>query len=441
MSSTRPLPNSLEAEKALLGNCLCCAESLPALDVLTPGDFYSDRNRLIARTISRMRDEKKAVDLVTVTVELQRTGEIEKAGGVAYVTSIPDSVPVGPGKHTEEYSKIIKEKSLLRKIFHLANKVAAEASEVQSAPEEILDGFIKEALSLVREDVSAQHNGVSYQQAAKSLIRSLDRQGGPRIFSGVQSLDDLTGGFRPGELILFTAETGVGKTLLAQQVRQRACRDGHHSLFASAEMSAEHLVSREVATQAEVSHWKMRRPERITPEEIKRIVEATKHQCLKCRILDGELHLSRIAFAARRLKAEGRLDLLVIDYDELVEVPGKDEMEQQRNLVRGAKGLAVELSCSVILVSQLRKLLQGEDRRRPTLQRLYGSGAKAKHPSLIIYVDREYVRELRGEETSAQIAVLKNRDGRIGMIEAYFNVKALRFESVAEREPEEVSVP
>jgi len=113
MNSTRPLPNSAEAEKAFLGNCLCCAESLSTLDTLAPGDFYSDRNRLIARTISRMRDEKRVVDLVTVVEELKRTNEIEKAGGASYVSSLPYGVPVGPGKHTEEYSKIIQEKSLL----------------------------------------------------------------------------------------------------------------------------------------------------------------------------------------------------------------------------------------------------------------------------------------------------------------------------------------
>jgi len=130
------------------------------------------------------------------------------------------------------------------------------------------------------------------------------------------------------------------------------------------------------------------------------------------------------------------LECLILDYDELIEVPGEkgeNEFDLQRRLVRASKSLAMELRCPVILISQLRKALQGEDRKRPTLQRLYGSGAKAKHSSLVIYVDREYVRELRGDETHARIVVSKNRDGNIGSFEAKFNVRTLRFDSIVPR--------
>ena len=189
------------------------------------------------------------------------------------------------------------------------------------------------------------------------------------------------------------------------------------------------MESREVATQANVEHWKMRRNEGITPEDMQSLIQASAHECDRCRIVDGELSLQRIRLAARRMKADVGLECLVVDYDELVSAPGKDEFEEQRNLVRGLKGLAVELSIPVILISQLRKLLAGEDRKKPTLQRLYGSGAKAKHPHCIVYVDREYVRELCGDETAARICVLKNRDGRIGSLDAYFNIRTLRFEN------------
>jgi replicative DNA helicase len=120
----------------------------------------------------------------------------------------------------------------------------------------------------------------------------------------------------------------------------------------------------------------------------------------------------------------------VLDYDELIDVPGKDEWEQQKTLTRAAKSLAIELNCVCILISQLRKTLQGEDRAKPRLQSLYGSGAKAKHASIVLYVDREYVRELEGDETAAQVFVLKSRDGRVGKAECMFNVKTLRFEGI-----------
>ena len=135
------------------------------------------------------------------------------------------------------------------------------------------------------------------------------------------------------------------------------------------------------------------------------------------------------------MKAGSGIALVVIDYDELVQAEGRDEFERQSNLVRDAKLLAVELACPVILISQLRKLLQGEDRKRPTLQRLYGSGSKAKHPHLVLYVDRPYVQDLTGDETAARICVLKNRDGRLGALDVIFNVHTLRFESPIQQVP------
>ena len=150
-------------------------------------------------------------------------------------------------------------------------------------------------------------------------------------------------------------------------------------------------------------------------------------------ILDGELEISRIRRAARKMKKLSGLDLLVLDYDELIEAPGKDEFDRQRNLTRAAKSLGMELHCAVILISQLRKALSGEDVARPTLQRVYGSGAKTKHASIVILADRKYVRELEGDETEAQIFILKNRDGRTGRVRATFDIRKLRFSDAPEK--------
>jgi replicative DNA helicase len=334
------------------------------------------------------------------------------------------------------YARIVKGRSLLRSLIHTCNAITQQAYEAVGNPEETLDLALQTISELAQEATAAQQDGVSYREAAQSLLKQLDqREEGIRIFTDIAELDKITGGFRPSELILFTAETGVGKTLLAQQMRRRACRDGLHTLFANAEMTAENLIARELATEAGVEHWKTRRPEHITPDEMKALLRVSSHECERCRIVDGELSLSRIRLAARKMKAKAGLDCVVVDYDELVDAPGKDEFEQQRNLVRGMKALAVELSIPVVLISQLRKLLQGEDRKRPTLQRLYGSGSKAKHPSCIVYVDREYVRELCGDETAARVCVLKNRSGAVGALDAYFNIRSLRFESVPQPTP------
>jgi replicative DNA helicase len=260
-----------------------------------------------------------------------------------------------------------------------------------------------------------------------------------KIYTDIAKLDQWTGGFREGELIVLTAETGTGKSLFAAQIRARACRDGYLALFCSGEMSRAHLASRELATVSGVTPIKMRRDDLLTEEDFEALITAASHQCKKCRILDGELSLSRIRRAARKMKARAGLDLLILDYDELIEAEGKTEFEQQRVIARAAKSMAQELHCAVILISQLRKTTQGEDAGKPTLQRLYGNAAKQKFASFIVLADRPYVRELEGDEKEAELQLLKSRDGKTGRIKATFNIKNLRFEE-AKEDPSEAQV-
>ncbi len=430
----RPLPSNAEAERCVLGAILLDNAAFIAFDAIKPEDFHGPAHRCIARKMVEMRASGKVVDIVTLNDELTRAGEIETVGGTGYVAALGDGVP--RVSHVLHYCHIVKGRSLLRSLIHTCNAIIQQAYEAVGNPEETMDLALQTISELAQEATAAKQDGVTYREAAQRSLKQLDRrEEGIRIFTDIADLDRITGGFRPSELILFTAETGVGKTLLAQHMRRRACSDGLHTLFANAEMTAENLIARELATEAGIEQWKTRRPERITPDEMKVLFRVSSHECERCRILDGELSLSRIRLAARKMKGKSGLDCVVVDYDELVDAPGKDEFEQQRNLVLGLKALALELSIPVVLISQLRKLLQGEDWKRPTLQRLYGSGAKAKHPSCIVYVDREYVRELCGDETAARVCVLKNRSGAVGAMDANFNIRTLRFESAPQPTP------
>jgi replicative DNA helicase len=292
----------------------------------------------------------------------------------------------------------------------------------------LLDSVIQQFSELARELESIEDDGTTYFDAATQKLAELREGARLTIFTDVDRLDRLTAGFREGEVVVLTAETGTGKSLAAEQIRARACRDGFRALFCSGEMTAAHLAGRELAPAANISPLKMRRDDLLTDEDFASLIEAASHQCKRCRILDGELELTRIRRIARKMKAHGGVDLVILDYDELIDAPGGNEFEQQKNIARFAKSLAVELKCVVILISQLRKTLTGEDAAKPTLQRLYGSGAKQKHASYIILVDRPYVRNLEGDEKEARLWLLKSRDGRTGKINVKFNVKTLRFD-------------
>jgi replicative DNA helicase len=178
----------------------------------------------------------------------------------------------------------------------------------------------------------------------------------------------------------------------------------------------------------------MRREDLLTSEDWSSLIQAASHECKHCKILDGELSLARIRRAARRMKKTDGLDLIVFDYDELIDAPGETELDQQKTLVRAAKNLGVELKCVVILISQLRKALNKEDAKRPSLQRLYGTGAKAKHSSFVIFADRPWVREMQGDEKEAKLFILKSRDGQTGPISASFDVRKLRFGAAPDKQ-------
>jgi len=369
-------------------------------------------------------------DLLAVHDEFARLGESESVGGTPYIASLLEGIALRG--EVLCILRGLRRMASFRGAVYLAENIRQLAMEQAGSAESLLDSAVEKFSSLARDIESPEDDGTPYFDSAAEAL-SVAREGARlKIFTDIDKLDQWTGGFRVGELIVLTAETGTGKSLLAAQIRARACRDNYHALFCSGEMNKAHLASRELASVSGVTPLKMRRDDLLTDEDFEALVNAASHQCKKCRILDGELSLSRIRRAARKMKGRSGLELLILDYDELIEAEGKTEFEQQRVIARAAKSLAIELKCAVILISQLRKTTAGEDAGRPTLQRLYGNAAKQKFASFIILADRPYVRELVGDEKEAELQLLKSRDGKTGRIKATFNIKSLRFEEARE---------
>jgi replicative DNA helicase len=427
----RPLPHSATHERWVLGAILSGSSDYAAVyDLVKPDSFFLDPHRKIFRTIQSLKERGQVPDLLSVHEALLADGGLETIGGIGYLAALSDGIPhIAP---VVQWAGAVREYARRREIIAAADAIQEKAFQSEGQAAEILDNGIDRLSMMARELDGESDDGSTYKTAATNLLGELRENPPARIFTGVDTLDRMLGGLLPGELWIFAAATGVGKTVLAQQTRRRACRDGHHVLYASGEMKATHLQRRELAALAGIPQGKMRRPDAITEEEFTQLIEAAAAQCDACWILDGELDLLRIRRAARRMKARSSVSLVVIDYDELVTVEGDTENDQQRNLARAAKSLGMELDCAVILVSQLRKPLAGEDVKRPTLQSIYGSGAKTKHSTGVLLVDRPWVRELNGDETDAQLFVLKNRDGRLGRIPCRFDIKKLEFLDAAE---------
>jgi replicative DNA helicase len=401
-------------------------QSVELLDTLKPEDFFNAWHRKIAGCILGIHAAGSRPDLLAVHDELTRNGETDAAGGIAYVASLCDGVAL---KSDVLYVlRGLRRMAAFRQAVHLSEHIRQLALEQAGNVEVLLDSAVEKFSILARDLESTEDDGAPYFDSAVEALSGAKEGARLKIYTDVDKLDQWTGGFREGELIVLTAETGTGKSLFAAQIRARACRDHYLALFCSGEMTKAHLASRELATVSGVTPIKLRRDDLLTDDDFQALIEAASHQCKKCRILDGELSLPRIRRAARKMKSRVGLDLLILDYDELIEAEGKTEFEQQRVIARAAKSMALEFKCSVILISQLRKTTQGEDVGKPTLQRLYGSAAKQKFASFIILADRPYVRELQGDEKEAELQLLKSRDGKTGRIKATFNVRSLRFE-------------
>jgi replicative DNA helicase len=422
----RPLPNNIEAERYVLGAVMQDERAYDALLSLKSEDFFNLSNRRIFEAIRELVDRHEPVDLFSVGEELRTNEKLEAAGGIAYVSSLTDGIP--KVSNNEFYAKVVAEKALRRRVIHTANSVMQAAFDEDATTENLLDGASQTMINLAIEGARKDELGKTYRDAAVDCVKALEEREVKPVLTGITELDQRTGGFLPGELIVVTAGTGVGKTLFAQQTRRQACGDGLHTLYCSVEMTPEHLISRELAAEAGVKHWKMRRPNQITRDEYRALLDAAVHQCEKCRILDGELSLQKIRLTSRRLKKHNGLDFIVLDYDELIDAPGTTELDQQRALVRGAKNIAMELKVPVFLISQLRKPMDAKEKVAPTLERIYGSGSKSKHSSFVLYVEREYMKNFEpGTEAQAKIYILKSRDSKVGTAEARFDMDKLRF--------------
>jgi replicative DNA helicase len=426
MTTERALPHSVQLEQYALGAFLAGATGSECVLDLHTEHFFIDAHRKIFTAILAVRERGDTADLLSVHEELLKRSGLEAVGGIAYLAGLTDGIPrIAP---VAQWARTVREFALRREIIAQAEALQQRAFEGDQDAPALLDSGIEVLSGMARDLESVTDEGISYRDAAVGLLNDLRDAARPRLFTGLDSLDRVIGGFLPGELWVIAAATGTGKTVLAQQTRRRACVGGHHVLYASGEMDEKHLQARELAGAAHVPQGKMRHPEKITEVEFSRLVESAAVQCTVCKIIGGDLDLGRIRRTARRMKARTGLSLIVLDYDELISVKDSEtEMEQLRLLARAAKSLALELDCAVILISQLRKALEGEDLKRPTLQLIYGSGAKTKFATGVLIAHRPYVQTLDGDEAEAVLFILKNRDGRLGRIDCRFDVQKLEF--------------
>jgi replicative DNA helicase len=437
----RPLPHNLEAERSVLGAILIHNDAFnSAAEVLKPRDFYRDAHRRIFEKMVQLSERGNAIDFVTLKEELSRSGELDEVGGPAYIAALVDGLP--HATNIEYYARIVREKSTLRNLIYSANKILANAYEAEQEPNQILDEAEQSIFAIAEDRVRAGF--VSMRALAHASFETIERAHERKqlitgVPSGFADLDELTAGFQPGDLVIIAARPSVGKTALALNVAQHVgTKTGRTVGIFSLEMSKEQLFLRMLTSEARIDSHRLRTGF-LVESDWGRLSHALGTLSEAKIYIDDTPNIGVLEMRAksRRLAAEHGLDMLVIDYIQLMQGRGRFENRtlEVASISRSLKGLAKELSVPVIVISQLSRAPEARSDHRPLLSDLRESGALEQDADVVVMLFRpdQYPDVKPEDENIAELNVAKQRNGPTGLVRLAFLKQETRFGNLEPR--------
>ena len=435
-------PQNLEAEMALLGSILVDREMMATVaELIEPADFYAAMHETIYTALLALYERGEPLDKITLSEELKRRGQLEKIGGLAYLTSLMDTVPTAAS--AEYYGSIVREKSLLRGLIHAGTRVTRIGYEGENDVESAIDTSEQIVYEVGRRQQHGKFTPVS--QMLKPVFDNLDKlfsQHGDRtgITSGFRDLDEHTAGFQPGNLIILAARPGMGKTSLALTMAAEAARIDHKPVAVfSLEMTNEELVQRLLASAARLDSQKLKRGN-IHDSEWTVLSEAMSQLSTLPIYLDdsGAVTVTEIRSRCRRLKASSNgLGVIFIDYLQLVR-PGQLSKGATRNeeiseICRMLKQTAKDLEVPIIAAAQLNRAVEARQDKRPMLSDLRDSGAIEQEADIVAFLYRDdYYNKETADPGVTELILAKHRNGRTGTIKLLFQPEYTRFVAFAD---------
>jgi len=430
------LPSNLEAERSILGAILLDnAVCNQAIELLRREDFFLDSHRRIFDKMVSLTERLMPIDLITLSDELRRAGEFEQIGGATYIASLIDGVP--RTDTIEPYAKLVKQKSMLRKLISASQQIVSLAFEEEDEADVIIDQA-EHLIFQIAEDRVRQGFQYIGDVAHRRLEQIEQMAGRPEMITGVPTgftdFDRMTSGLQRQELVVIAARPSMGKTALALNMAQYAAKNANVVGIFSLEMSAEQLVSRLLCSEARVDAHRLRTGY-LNREEWARLADALRRLCETKVYIDDSAAVSVMEMRAkcRRLKAEHGLDLLIIDYLQLMAGRGRIESRQQEvsQISRDLKGLAKELDIPVVALSQLSRAPEQRSEHKPQLSDLRESGAIEQDSDLVCFIYREEVYNPTDEnQGTAELIIGKQRNGPTGMVQLAFLKEFTRFENM-----------
>ena len=438
----RTLPHNLEAERSVLGAILLHNDAFNQVaEIIDAGDFFRDAHRRIFDKMVKLSERNDAIDLITLKDELGRSGEIDEVGGPAYITALVDGVP--RSANVEHYARIIKEKATLRSLIFSANKILATAYEAEEEADAILDKA-EHAIFAIADD-KVRDGFVSVRELAHSSLDTIEKLHAKKelitgVPTGFTDLDEMTSGLQPSDLIIVAARPSMGKTSLVLNMAQHVgTKTGKTVGLFSLEMSKEQLFLRMLTAEARIDAHRLRRGF-LGEKDWGRLSQAIGTLSETKIFIDDSPSIGTLEMRAkcRRLAAEHGLDLVIIDYIQLMQGRGRFENRtlELASISRSLKGLAKELSVPIVVLSQLSRAPESRADRRPQLSDLRESGALEQDADVVLFIYREdQYADKNAPPTDAQgvaeIIIGKQRNGPTGVVRLAFIKEFTRFENLA----------
>ena len=432
-------PQNIEAEQSVLGGILIENGAIhKVMEVLIPDDFYREAHQRIYNSLLDLSERDEPADLITLTNELRKKDQLDSIGGASYVASLIDTIPTAA--NIGYYARIVKEKSILRKLIEAATDIVTQGYEDREDVEGLLDEAERAIFQIAENRVRPSFYPI--REIVKSSFKTLEKLYEKKelvtgIPSGFKNLDLITAGFQPSDLIIVAGRPSMGKTALCLNIAQYAAIEKKVpvALF-SLEMSKEQLVLRMLCSEARVEGTRIRTGFLSESDWPKLTLAAGNLSDAPIFIDDtAALTILELRAKARRLKGEHGLGMLVVDYLQLMRGRTMIENRQQEisEISRSLKALAKELNLPVIAVSQLSRRSESREDKRPQMTDLRESGAIEQDADLILFIYRDEVYN-RSEENpnrgKAEVIIGKQRNGPTGRIELAFLDKFTMFKEL-----------
>jgi len=434
-------PQNLEAEMAVLGSMLIEETAIShAIEMLSSTSFYNESNRRIFESMIKLYSDNKAIDMVTLIEELKKTDDLDKVGGSTYITNLTTVVPTAA--NIKHYASIVKEKSILRNLISAATNIISESYSVHGEVEKILDNAERIIFDISSKKIESSF--VPIKEIIKNSIEIIDQLYQKKahvtgIPTGFSDLDSLTAGLHPSDLVVFAGRPSMGKSALVSSMAEYiGVVEKIPLVIFSLEMSKEQLVQRMLCSHARVNAHNVRTGF-LSQSDWPKLTNAAGKLSDAPIFIDDTAGLSvlELRAKARRLKSQHNIQLIIVDYLQLMQGMPDSENRQQEisEISRSLKALARELRVPVIAVSQLSRAVENRQDRRPQLSDLRESGAIEQDADVVgLLLREEYYNPTEENKGIAELIIAKQRNGPVGPIKLAFLKDYAKFDNLALRE-------